>query len=71
MSLPELRLTLPPTANKHVLALQRALGAHGFTIEADATFGFQTQKAVMRFQSEHDLRPTGVVDQETWEALGL
>lgn len=66
-----LKLENPNLKGADVLALQRALGARGATIEADATFGIGTEKAVKRFQQENGLEVDGWVGEKTRKALGL
>lgn len=39
-------------------------------LSIDGDFGPATQRAVERFQSEHELEATGKVDRDTWSALG-
>ena len=46
-------------------ALGFDLGSHG----VDKDFGPDTENAVKKFQGDHDLRPTGVVDSLTWDWL--
>lgn len=38
--------------------------------DANDRFGQQTRAAVEKFQRDHGLKPTGVVDQQTWDVLG-
>lgn len=57
----------------HVEALQRTLNARlkptpGLSVDGD--FGPQTAKAVRRLQTEAKLASTGIVNSETWKALG-
>jgi peptidoglycan hydrolase-like protein with peptidoglycan-binding domain len=40
-------------------------------IEADGTFGPETEAAVKRIQAHHGLNVDGVVGPETWSALGI
>jgi peptidoglycan hydrolase-like protein with peptidoglycan-binding domain len=47
-----------------VATLQRAVGA-----AADGDFGPLTAKAVKKWQAAHKVKPTGVVDAATWNAL--
>jgi peptidoglycan hydrolase-like protein with peptidoglycan-binding domain len=53
--------------------LQRVLSGLGHEIaeseEAEQRFGAATRKAVVAFQKEHGLEPSGVVDQDTAELL--
>jgi len=46
--------------------LQEALG-----VEADGTFGPETEAAVKRYQSSHGLEVDGAVGPATWSALGV
>lgn len=53
--------------------LQRRLNARlspAPDLDVDGSFGPATRDAVMRFQRTKGLKPTGVVDAATWEALG-
>ena len=49
-----------------VRSIQQELG-----VAADGVFGAQTERAVKRFQSRHDLVPDGIVGPLTRGALGL
>ncbi len=40
-------------------------------VEADGTFGPETESAVKRLQAHHGLNVDGVVGPETWSALGI
>jgi peptidoglycan hydrolase-like protein with peptidoglycan-binding domain len=40
-------------------------------VEADGTFGSETEAAVKRLQARHGLSVDGVVGPETWSALGI
>jgi peptidoglycan hydrolase-like protein with peptidoglycan-binding domain len=51
-------------ANDEVKLLQTMLG-----INADGVFGDQTEAAVIKFQSEHNLDADGIVGAMTWAAL--
>lgn len=56
-----------------VVALQRTLNARiepSPKIGADGDFGPETEETVKKFQKQAKLKPTGVVDAETWKALG-
>ncbi|AXH96925.1 peptidoglycan-binding domain-containing protein [Ornithinimicrobium avium] len=53
-----------PYAGGAVRLLQQLLG-----VDADGSFGPQTEKAVEKLQKSADLEPTGVVDGPTWVAL--
>jgi D-alanyl-D-alanine carboxypeptidase (penicillin-binding protein 5/6) len=56
-----------------VTALQRTLNARitpSPGIGVDGDFGPETEAAVERFQKQEGLEPTGIVDTDTWKALG-
>jgi D-alanyl-D-alanine carboxypeptidase (penicillin-binding protein 5/6) len=56
-----------------VIALQRTLNARikGSTgIGTDGDFGPETEGAVKKFQTQEGLADTGIVDADTWKALG-
>jgi D-alanyl-D-alanine carboxypeptidase (penicillin-binding protein 5/6) len=56
-----------------VIALQRTLKARikgSPAIGTDGDFGPETEGAVKRFQTQEGLTPTGIVDTDTWKALG-
>jgi D-alanyl-D-alanine carboxypeptidase (penicillin-binding protein 5/6) len=56
-----------------VVALQRTLNARiepAPGIGTDGDFGPETEGAVKKFQTQAKLEPTGVVNAETWRALG-
>jgi hypothetical protein len=67
--------TVKPTLRKgdsgdEVKALQERLNALGYDCgEADGVFGTRTKNAVVRFQTDHQLDPDGVVGRKTWAAL--
>lgn len=56
----------PTSHTDAVRRLQEALH-----VEADGTFGPQTEAAVKRMQASRDLSVDGVVGPETWSALGI
>ncbi len=56
-----------------VVALQRTLNARiepSPNIGTDGDFGPETEGTVKKFQTQAKLKPTGIVDAETWRALG-
>ncbi len=56
-----------------VIALQRTLNARNTPspgIGVDGDFGPETEGAVKKFQTQEGLKATGVVDADTWNALG-
>lgn len=54
-----------------VYQLQQQLITLGYLAEneADGDFGSKTEKAVMQFQSNNGIEPTGIVDQDVWELI--
>lgn len=59
---------------EEVLQLQMILNAklsQQPPLEVDGDFGVKTKAAVMAFQREHKLQPTGQVDEETKTKLGM
>ncbi|NOU05303.1 MAG: hypothetical protein HOO99_03890 [Hyphomicrobiaceae bacterium] len=53
-----------------VKRLQARLCELGFAVGAtDGDFGTLTKRALVAFQAEHELAPTGVADAATWEVL--
>jgi lipoprotein-anchoring transpeptidase ErfK/SrfK len=54
-----------------ILAFQVLLDRHGFSSgEIDGKFGTNTKRALSAFQKANKLKPTGMLDCETWSALG-
>ena len=58
-----------PELQDEVKVLQELLNRQGASLEADGLFGRDTEIAVKRFQSEHNLDDDGVVGEFTWAAL--
>lgn len=53
-----------------VVALQRALAAHGYAVgAADGVFGGQTEIAARQFQADNALTSDGIAGPKTWAAL--
>ena len=54
-----------------VWCLQRLLQLQGYSEvgTVDGWFGKMTEKALLRFQKDHDLAMDGAVTQDTWDAL--
>lgn len=66
---PTLRFGVKGTA---VVTVQRRLAELGYyTIWVDGIYGRGSIEAVKKFQAEYGLKATGVVDQATYDALGL
>ena len=56
-----------------VEGLQRTLNARldpSPNLDVDGDFGTATQKAVIELQQKRKLKATGIVDADTWKALG-
>jgi murein DD-endopeptidase MepM/ murein hydrolase activator NlpD len=65
-SAPKARATVKMGSNGvDVKYLQKKL-----KITADGDFGPNTNKAVIAFQENHDLKPDGIVGPNTWKAIG-
>ena len=58
-----------PTAGTRVRILQRALLALGFDVTVDGSYGTQTRKAVMAFQTVVGLKADGIAGQKTLQKL--
>jgi hypothetical protein len=57
-------------SNDVVRDIQRSLRDRwGYSISVDGQYGPKTARAVTRFQKNHGLQPTGVVDRATFEAI--
>jgi len=57
---------------ENVRSVQRRLSELGYYKNAqDGIFGNNTKNAVVAFQKEYRLNPTGRVDGQTWQALGF
>lgn len=68
----ELNWTLPIQSGAKKLPAKRVqewLTLHGFSVVIDADFGPATRKRLTDFQAAKKLPATGVVDQQTFEAL--
>lgn len=52
-----------------VKKLQMFLKALGYSLEADGEFGNITKGVVSKFQNGSNLKATGIMDKDTWEAL--
>ena len=59
------------SAGEEVIKVQTALYELGYLFESEVTGTFDTltQNAVIEYQYEHGLTVTGIVDEETWNAL--
>jgi peptidoglycan hydrolase-like protein with peptidoglycan-binding domain len=59
----------PPSTLQTTFNVQRALVAAGFHICADGQMSDITRRALVDYQSEHNLSTTGAVDEPTWSSL--
>lgn len=65
-----LKTTSPPMSGNDVAGLQSRLARLGFyTREITGVYTQETARAVIELQKFLGLKPTGVVDERTWEAL--
>ncbi len=48
---------------------QKFLAALGYSLQADGDFGIITETIVKKFQNGSNLKATGIMDKDTWEAL--
>lgn len=63
-------LILASAKDSQVKAAQKMLTGLGYEVgEADGLFGRRTAKAAQAFQADHGMQPTGVLDQDTIQAL--
>jgi peptidoglycan hydrolase-like protein with peptidoglycan-binding domain len=58
-------------SQQHTAKVQIALNANGAQLQVDGKWGPATRAALKTYQSAHQLKPTGLVDEETAKALGL
>ena len=58
-----------PVPCDSIAGLQRVLSGLGYPLTDDGQFGPATAEAVRRFQTDHGLPATGVVDYATWIVL--
>jgi len=52
-----------------VVAIQKALEARGYSVEADGKFGWRMLRAVRAFQRDHGIKPDGHVGPRTRKLL--
>lgn len=67
----ELSLTDPMMTGDDVAQLQEVLRELGYytTWEVDGIFGEITQQAVINYQADHGIYPSGVADKTTWDSI--
>lgn len=66
-----IRLESPHQLGADVLAVQEALRAFGWRVQADGFFGSRTNRALRHFQRAHGLTPDGIAGPRTLARLGL
>jgi hypothetical protein len=59
----------PKSSGDLVLWAQEHLYSAGYKISIDGSFGAQTRKAVVQFQTRHGLPASGTITGATWDAL--
>ena len=60
----------PDTVNSSAGTVQMFLSYLGYNADReDEYFSLQSSQALMQFQSDHDLKATGIVDYKTWKCL--
>ena len=52
-----------------VKKIAAALKKHGSSIKPTSVFTIGMRSAVVSFQKKHNLKPTGIVNQTTWNKL--
>ena len=58
-------------SSAQVRQAQQALNQRGFPVREDGRWGPQTTSAVRQFQQSQGLQPTGQLNQQTAQALGI
>lgn len=66
-----LKLSDPPSRGNDVRSVQQALTAAQIPVDQDGIYSSSTAAAVARFQQQHGLNVSGVVDAATRQQLGL
>jgi len=63
-------ITIRAGSPKYSVAdLQQMLADNSFDLKVDGSYGPKTEAAIRQYQTENDLKATGVVDVGTWKAL--
>lgn len=57
--------------SRYVWLVQKELIKRGYEHKLDGLFGIDTQNAILTFQQDQNLYPSGVIDNETFEKLFL
>ena len=65
------KVTTPAAKDGSVRNAQAALNNQGYSVEVDGQWGPNTQAAVRRFQADHNIAPSGKLDNTTMAALGV
>ena len=54
-----------------VMQVQNALHLFGYSVPIDGTVGDETRAALIQFQNDWDLKPTGTITPKVLDALGI
>jgi|GEM_PF-3552831 len=57
--------------SEKIMAVQKALNDAGFKLKADGFMGKHTRQALVKYQKDNNLKPTGKADMETMAKLGV
>jgi peptidoglycan hydrolase-like protein with peptidoglycan-binding domain len=57
--------------SEKLMEVQKALNGAGFKLKEDGMMGKHTRQALMKYQKDNNLKPTGKADMETMAKLGI
>ncbi|MCG6972136.1 MAG: peptidoglycan-binding protein [Desulfobacterales bacterium] len=57
--------------SEEIMSVQKALNGAGFKLSEDGIMGKHTRQALMKYQKDNNLKPTGKADKETLAKLGV
>jgi peptidoglycan hydrolase-like protein with peptidoglycan-binding domain len=57
--------------SEKIMSVQKALNDAGFKLKEDGMMGKNTRMALMKYQKDNMLKPTGKADMETLAKLGI